>query len=301
LIIIKKLLILAFLLLTGTSFAQTVEYAPIGATWYTTINSWDSDDIYSSKIIVEKDTIIQGIVCKKLKALNPHDYGCGNGYLSQFTYKSNDTVYFYNRLSEKFHMYYDLGANVGDSWDIVFINEMENRLDTLKIVVDSIRVIPLSGHLLRNLYTSQPNVQSDNYFYSWRIIEGVGTDQMLPDIKYCDPPTGSIRCFISNELNIHFWDDSLPCDYTNVSVNTIENRSISLYPNPATNFITIQSQNNQFIVFEIRDISGMILKKGAIQDNSINVSDFDQGIYFVRIIRQDELPNIYYELKFIKE
>jgi hypothetical protein len=31
------------------------------------------------------------------------------------------------------------------------------------------------------------------------------------------------------------------------------------------------------------------------------VSDFDQGIYFVRIIRQDELPNIYYELKFIKE
>ena len=63
--IMKKLLTLAFLLLTGASFAQQ-EWAPIGAKWIFDVHPFPNPGIGYTSVIVEKDTTINGIACKKL-------------------------------------------------------------------------------------------------------------------------------------------------------------------------------------------------------------------------------------------
>ncbi|MCK9256043.1 MAG: T9SS type A sorting domain-containing protein, partial [Bacteroidales bacterium] len=67
---------------------------------------------------------------------------------------------------------------------------------------------------------------------------------------------------------------------TNSSAN-IENisNSISIYPNPATDILHF----NQAQTYEIFDIQGRVLKKSEAEQNSANISELKNGMYFIKI------------------
>ena len=80
-------------------------------------------------------------------------------------------------------------------------------------------------------------------------------------------------------------------------INDLHNQSFSLnvYPNPATQFITVDLQKNisGSTIVELTDVSGKLLFKtneGVLATGNhtltIDVSEFSQGIYYLRI--QDE-------------
>ena len=70
------------------------------------------------------------------------------------------------------------------------------------------------------------------------------------------------------------------------SISEIENSpSFKLYPNPATNQLTIELTNNYSERILIHDISGRLVK--SIQSNSqsttINISELEGGLYLVSL------------------
>lgn len=69
-----------------------------------------------------------------------------------------------------------------------------------------------------------------------------------------------------------------------VGVDEINNSNVTIYPNPAQNFISIHS-NLSNTNFKLLDVQGRIVKTGMItSDNEkIDLSTLDAGIYFLRV------------------
>lgn len=82
-----------------------------------------------------------------------------------------------------------------------------------------------------------------------------------------------------------------------VSNQNIEIQNISVFPNPVTTFISIQKENeNREYKYEIFNRAGQLVVDGKSQDNKINTSLFESGIYFLKLIEK----NKFYLGKFIK-
>jgi len=111
---------------------------------------------------------------------------------------------------------------------------------------------------------------------------GEFTLQNLPDSFSADayPPNGTVyRLEISQVAGLH--------DFSS---------SASLYPNPASSVINIQSENFTASEYSIYNILGKLVADGktdTANDTQINIENLDKGIYFLKI------NNNY--LKFIKK
>ncbi|MFA5782363.1 MAG: T9SS type A sorting domain-containing protein, partial [Bacteroidales bacterium] len=68
-----------------------------------------------------------------------------------------------------------------------------------------------------------------------------------------------------------------------------DNKNIYIYPNPATDNITIESP--QQAVIEISNIQGQLIKTIAANGNktSVDISGFARGMYFVKIQTKDSV------------
>ena len=66
--------------------------------------------------------------------------------------------------------------------------------------------------------------------------------------------------------------------------------SINIYPNPTTDKIYIDLNDNSNCSFELFDTNGksLVQKKLNLQKNSVNMLEFSKGIYFYRIIIDDK-------------
>jgi predicted outer membrane repeat protein len=67
-----------------------------------------------------------------------------------------------------------------------------------------------------------------------------------------------------------------------LSTNNMEEVSIMLYPNPASDFLHIININNQ-ANYTIADLTGKLILNGKINDKKINVSNLQKGLYFISI------------------
>ncbi|NQT76544.1 MAG: T9SS type A sorting domain-containing protein [Bacteroidetes bacterium] len=89
------------------------------------------------------------------------------------------------------------------------------------------------------------------------------------------------------KLRAYYFTDSIPC---NIGIDIDENKNkfehtILLYPNPADKTIFFKSDYPIYKI-EIYDIRGRIMKQSnsISSNNSINISDLADGIYFYRIV-----------------
>lgn len=75
-----------------------------------------------------------------------------------------------------------------------------------------------------------------------------------------------------------------------VSINTVTNEKISIYPNPSNGIIKIDIENNGMKRISISDITGkkIIEKVEQSQSTTFDLSGFDNGIYFVHIQTEKE-------------
>jgi hypothetical protein len=78
-----------------------------------------------------------------------------------------------------------------------------------------------------------------------------------------------------------------------VSVEEINSNNIVIYPNPAGNYITIESENSDLLNIEILDITGKGLITLKNSNKIIDISWLKSGIYFIRINEKT--------LKFVKQ
>jgi len=83
----------------------------------------------------------------------------------------------------------------------------------------------------------------------------------------------------SSSYEVEFCVDSVN------SVASIESSLIHIYPNPAKDFVVIEKNNGKIMNIEVLNIIGNVLYKASINDNfyNLDISDFQKGIYFIKI------------------
>jgi hypothetical protein len=193
---------------------------------------------------VDGDTVINAIVCKKISRNIMHANGTYESLsLPLFTYIEDNKVYLL--LNGQFYILYDFSANVGDSWISRNPWEYFNYLpmpedDTLTMYsVDSVRFVSYNGVIVKQLYVSS----SSDWYFAGYISERIGCLHFMLPGKWLewDPPVeGNVRCYFDEEIS---YTSFIPCDtlITGVSGEKNKSYSISVYPNPFTDKIYIQS------------------------------------------------------------
>ncbi len=72
------------------------------------------------------------------------------------------------------------------------------------------------------------------------------------------------------------------------TINDVNNSNITIYPNPASDYIIINSDVNNFDV-EISDITGrIVISEKAHNNSTINISNLTAGIYSVSVISDNQ-------------
>ena len=82
------------------------------------------------------------------------------------------------------------------------------------------------------------------------------------------------------------------------SVGEIDKGTYSVFPNPATDFLTIDGiYRPDFINYQIYSVDGKELLSGRIRNNQVDISSLNAGIYFIKIIDQNATISL---LRFVK-
>ena len=87
-------------------------------------------------------------------------------------------------------------------------------------------------------------------------------------------------------------------EYLSLNQNSIN--SISIYPNPADNFIYIRYQNILPYSYKIFDLNGRLINSKIINnedDLEINVGTFERGLYFISISSGENMDNLKFLVK----
>ena len=84
-----------------------------------------------------------------------------------------------------------------------------------------------------------------------------------------------------------------------LSTKDIVKSSFILYPNPANNTLNIEYvNNNQTSAYDIYSINGAKVLTGKAHNNSLDISNLDAGVYFLKILSPDNTGSFYH--KFVK-
>jgi hypothetical protein len=95
---------------------------------------------------------------------------------------------------------------------------------------------------------------------------------------------------VKNKINPLFGEIKVnPC-HTSI-IKKPEEIAFEISPNPANEIIYIKALNNQTYTVQVLDIQGKIVtdKKQMGQTGTIDVSDLSTGVYFVKVIQEDNL------------
>jgi hypothetical protein len=128
-------------------------------------------------------------------------------------------------------------------------------------------------------------------FYNQRlsVINDPGNPGTLCNFQPFSFYLGGARSYYGLPNNPNYelaaWDSSL-CDTLGVGINVIDvaGYSISVYPNPASEEVTIHASFNFPLDYKIIDLSGRVIKTGNAANDGItqiSIKQFDEGIYFI--------------------
>ncbi len=194
----------------------------------------------------------------------------------------NKKVYFIPKDSADELLLYDFDLNINDTIPSSYVYDTSSSPGA--VVVDEIDSILINSTYLKRYHlTSTPG--------GIHLIEGIGSDLgLFSPIKsdYFEHGYG-LMCFknIAEEL---YYDggDSSNCDLiTDINNKYYINTSLSLYPNPSKNKITLQISNDDIrnIEAEIYDVHGkmFVSKKINSQTTDIDISSIAKGVYILKV------------------
>lgn len=296
--------IVAFLInifFSSNIYAQT--WCPPGATWY-----YGNSGLYYNgyvKMAYARDSVINSITCKEITYYSEgawwdvfnggqayHTYGYGSSY---FTYEQNGVVYVYNNRfgNNQFDTLYNINAQIGDSWHIPLYGgdtTCADSLHTMKVINTGTQII--NGF---NLKTLDVTVGSE-FQTTFHIIERLG--YRYDDLEYgyychgiiAESSHGELRCY-SDSVFGSISAGVNPCDYyyTDVPEFELNRRWANVYPNPASDKLTIaiELKQSETLVIEILDITGKLEYLYQLNNqnfiNEISLTDLSEGMYLYKV------------------
>lgn len=272
------------------------DFAPIGAEWHYNELFVFSGDVDYIKLTSEKDTLINGEICRKIT--KRHRLACKDRPDLEFLFSRNDTVFFLDTIFNEFQILYDFNAQVSDSW-IIKVKNTEQVVDTMIITVDSVSIVQINEFDLKALHVTYDNYDEDYPIeYTSTIIEKIGDVLYMfnwyPADLVCDMNyTNGLRCYQDSVIGLYSTGMVDSCDYTLLGTGIDENvrdNLIKIYPNPAKHYVDIEVDYNSILEAELLDLNGrIIVTKQFTSSLKLDLFNLKSGVYLLIIRDKDEV------------
>jgi hypothetical protein len=89
------------------------------------------------------------------------------------------------------------------------------------------------------------------------------------------------------------------CNGVPLSIEEVAQDGFSIYPNPASSFIQVQTIGNTILTgYHIYSMTGQIIQKGASSETTISIENLKSGVYFIELTGSENTRNM---IKLIKK
>ena len=295
---------IAIIMLALAATAQSSGFAPIGSEWY-----YEYQDMYRRGYVhieAVSDTLIDDVKCTKLvKTVHGYDGFLNHGLFSifignEYVTQVNDSVRIYR--NGDFHLLFDFGASVGDTWTLIGDNTCEQSYGLAHVV--AVGTDTISGNVLKYVMILDEQESSWGYcptmgpfgepLYPVKIVEKIGPIEsyMLPNQRcmFDESEGGSLRCYIDDDLGYNnFSPHHINCGYINDQYQSIDDLNVCsplfVWPNPCSNNIHVVLENDTYSSVCLYDILGNKVYQSANIGKSLDIdmSTFHQGLYLLKV------------------
>jgi hypothetical protein len=289
------------------------DFAPIGAKWHYssgTYNVGPSALHFQGYVFQESvsDTVINGITARKLQRTystrNTQNTIFSGPISSIYIYATADTIFSYNVDSNRFMPLYIFNVAVGDTLTHHSIGAPVYPLfvNTWQTVVDSIRYPVFNGKQVKAVYHHEVSPiagwgSSPYYQYFGQLQGEWGIYYQQPALPEDYYTRYGLRCYQDDSFDVHFANASMACDSvppgpTSIADVDFLSRKLSVYPNPATDQVTIMLDGIAIQSVEVLDMLGrrVLLQeyKAGTNKTMTDLSNVSKGTYILRINTKDQ-------------
>lgn len=268
-----------------------VEFAPVGAKWGMSFYSFSSPNLSYAEMIVEKDTLFEGKVAKKL--LVEIDQGGFTSSHSNYIHQSEDSIFVFSFNTNEYQYMYNFELEVGDSINFLGFTEMMTyHIDSISI--ETVNNIPLKMQHV-SVICPENNIRQEML-----IMEKIGPFShanifLLEHLCVLDGISYNFRCY--SEPNFleyvapYLAESGTDCFFvTSLDNTSAEKLKIDVYPNPITSHMQLNFPNDllqENLNIELITTSGQNIeyktKKKSIKNMEWELSHLPKGIYFIKI------------------
>ncbi len=182
----------------------------------------------------------------------------------------------------------EITYTIPGTYDVILIVQSEAGYDTVTkvdyIQVLSLPVAEFSYSIADNMVTFMAN-DSEESTYHWDF--GDGTTGEGQNIVHAYQDGGDYQVILTTANSCG--EDTTTMDITIINTSSIEfdPQSITIFPNPAHNFIFVDFQKNITtpIAFSLWNTEGKMIRKGVFKSEKsvINVTNWTSGVYYLKI------------------
>lgn len=292
----KSLVPILFLFCSINVNAQ--KWCAPGATWLYRVDGFFSDG--TSKITYVKDSLILNHNCQILKAKTIVK-GYPIKYQEIWTYSTKDTVFIYQKYQNDFKPLFMFNVKVGDTIEfgtsMVYTCKYKKLVyakGTMVINNDSLRYYDVIVADCDDIYVNPAVLRIVERFGAlWAFMNPFYND-------YTDPVMYEMTCYHDDDFGDHVFYNNAVCEEA-TSTTEIKTFNFEVYPNPATQEISLINTGNEKIsLIEVFDTKGskQVIEKNFENSKSINVANLNPGIYYLKI---ETIDGIVGYKKFLKQ
>ena len=256
----------------------------LGSEWYYEIQNENGSTTYQHLEYAADTTVNNKDVKIIIRTNTLYDKGEHSEVTREYIYEDFGKVYWWNETRQDFTLLYDLGAQIGDEWEIKVGTE------SLTMHVDTVEQYDYEGTTYRML-----RVSDAGDLFSGTIISGIGhltsffPERMMTRGK--NFRVEGIRCYwVDGELVFKQGDKDCDEVYEELhhGINEPVENQFNIYPNPTRNVLVVETHgraSQQVETYRITNLMGQTLMSGTIiaENQRIDVSKLPQGMYFISI------------------
>jgi hypothetical protein len=280
----KKLLLLIFLTLNYSTTKAQYRKMPLDTShyWQQSYSAWLQPSpsvtcLYQLK--VKKDSIVNGVTYQYIKSLNTYCNPVSNYSWTAILRQDSIKKIVVMLMNNQEKILYNFNKNAGDT--ALLFNGNSNSMVTYTV------------------QTKDSLLLSDGFYHKRfvfinagvTVIEGVGSNWGLITPWSPFEIANQIKCLIQKNPSFAtiYSDGGIGTNcqlLTNIEEENDLKSNLSIFPNPTLDFLNIKTESLIPKYIEIKNILGQIILylNNCNQDiTTINIKDFTQGIYFIRV------------------
>lgn len=277
----KNLYVLLCCILPILSSAQ--DFAPLGAKWYyqegpANTPTWEPQTLVLTS---SKDTLVLGENSRKIDRVFYSYDGLADTLDPYLIYQEADTVYLYDPINIEWDKLYIFNVSEGDTitldvpFDAIFNPENET---TFRLRIDFVEIDEIGSIQLKK-YKITP-LDGFTWINGWYMDKAGGFDWFTSRYKgFLPEDPGPLICYHEGDLIINPYNYNCEDVILGIKGGGVL-RDLTIYPNPASDQITVDSQI-EIEKIEVFSLHGNLLKSSL--SNQIDVSNLKDGVYFLKI------------------